>query len=195
MAAVASLSRLISSNIAAFRRVAPRRVNLTPEMRIDPRFKRDQLAMQVSYPWGGLSLSFRGEAPECSAIHFAASRSVTKPLIASVSPSGQRTSTPHPLPGFFRTRNVGCCSNICSLCAAGRQLQASYPVASVRKEARQHKLPWILSAYGIRTARINTRKSGNWAIGVVEPNDRCAFCPCPDSPSRIANGCVSNDNT
>jgi hypothetical protein len=64
---------------------------------------------------------------ECSAIHLTASCSVMKPLIASVSPSGHRTSTPQPDPGFFRATKVGRCSNIQRICACGGPVQASYP--------------------------------------------------------------------
>jgi hypothetical protein len=64
---------------------------------------------------------------ECSAIHLAASCSVTKPLITSVSPSGHRISIPQPVPGFFRAMKVGRCSNIRRICAHGASVQASNP--------------------------------------------------------------------
>jgi hypothetical protein len=44
-----------------------------------------------------------------------------------VSPSGQRISTPHPDPGFFRATKVGRCSAILRICACGGPVQASYP--------------------------------------------------------------------
>src|ERR1700690_598698 len=50
-----------------------------------------------------------------------------KPLIASVSPSGHRISTPQPDPGFFRATKVGRCSDITRICACGLPIQASYP--------------------------------------------------------------------
>src|SRR5260370_5321773 len=62
--------------------------------------------------WGDLSFVFPCNALECSAIHLAASCSVIKPLITSVSPSGHRISTPQPDPGFFRATKVGRCSDV-----------------------------------------------------------------------------------
>jgi hypothetical protein len=56
----------------------------------------------------------------CSVIHLSASYSVINPLIASVSPSGHKISTPQPDPGFFRATKVGRCSDIPRLCAACR---------------------------------------------------------------------------
>jgi hypothetical protein len=72
-------------------------------------------------------LVFPCHALECSAIHLAASCSVMKPLITSVSPSGHKISTPQPDPGFFRATKVGRCSDILRLCACGGPVQASYP--------------------------------------------------------------------
>jgi len=66
-------------------------------------------------------------ALECSAIHLTASCSVMNPLIASVSPSGHRISTPQPDPGFFRATKLGRCSDILRICACGGPVQASYP--------------------------------------------------------------------
>ena len=65
----------------------------------------------------------------CSPIHLTASYSVIKPLIASVSPSGHRISTPQPDPGFFRATKVGRCSDITPICARGLPIQASDPAA------------------------------------------------------------------
>ena len=62
--------------------------------------------------WEALSFVFSSHVLECSAIHLAASCSVMKPLITSVSPSGHRISIPQPVPGFFRAMKVGGCSNI-----------------------------------------------------------------------------------
>ena len=50
-----------------------------------------------------------------------------KPLIASVSPSGHRISTPQPNPGFFRATKVGRCSDIPRICAYGSPVQGSHP--------------------------------------------------------------------
>jgi hypothetical protein len=74
-----------------------------------------------------LSFAFPCQALECSAIHLTASCSVIKPLIASVSPSGHRISTPQPDPGFFRATKVGRCSDIPRICACGGPVQASDP--------------------------------------------------------------------
>jgi hypothetical protein len=63
----------------------------------------------------------------CSVIHLSASYSAIKPLMASVSPSGQRISTSQPVPGFFRATKVGRCSDILRICACGGSVQASYP--------------------------------------------------------------------
>jgi hypothetical protein len=63
----------------------------------------------------------------CSAIHLTASCSVAKPLTTSVSPSGQRISTPQPEPGFFRATKTGRCSDIPRIWACGGPVQASYP--------------------------------------------------------------------
>jgi hypothetical protein len=76
---------------------------------------------------GDLSFVFPGHAFECSAIHLAASCSVMKPLITSVSPSGHKISTPQPDPGFFRATKVGRCSDILRICACGVSVQARYP--------------------------------------------------------------------
>ena len=65
----------------------------------------------------------------CSVIHLSASYSAIKPLMASVSPSGQRISTSQPVPGFFRATKVGRCSDILRICACGGPVQASYPAA------------------------------------------------------------------
>jgi hypothetical protein len=51
-----------------------------------------------------LYLLFSLQLSECSVIQSATAFSVAKPLITSVSPSGQRTSTTQPDPGFFRAR-------------------------------------------------------------------------------------------
>ena len=66
-----------------------------------------------------LYLLFSLQLSECSAIHSATAFSVAKPLITSVSPSGQRTSTTQPNPGFFRATKVGRCSYIFRICACG----------------------------------------------------------------------------
>ena len=63
-------------------------------------------------------LLFPCQPSECS-IHLTASCSVIKPLINSVSPSGQRISTSQPDPGFFRATKVGRCSDILGICAYG----------------------------------------------------------------------------
>ena len=77
--------------------------------------------------WGGSSFVFPCHALECSAIHLPASCSVRKPLITSVSPSGHRISISQPVPGFFRAKKVGRCSNILRICACGGPVQDSYP--------------------------------------------------------------------
>ena len=74
-----------------------------------------------------LSFVFSSHVLECSAIHLAASCSVMKPLITSVSPSGHRISIPQPVPGFFRAPKVGRCSNIPSSMNRWRPVQASHP--------------------------------------------------------------------
>jgi hypothetical protein len=74
-----------------------------------------------------LSSVFPCRAFECSAIQLAASCSVVKPLITSVSPSGHRISIPQPVPGFFRAMKVGSCSSIRRICTYGSPIQASYP--------------------------------------------------------------------
>ena len=78
---------------------------------------------------GGLvsHLLFSCQLSECLANHSAASFSLAKPLITSVSPSGQRTSITQPNPGFFRATKVGRCSDILRICAYGCAVQASYP--------------------------------------------------------------------
>ena len=81
-------------------------------------------------PFGVVRHSYFPAAPfecSCSVIHLSASYSVIKPLIASISPSGHRISTPQPDPGFFRATKVGRCSDILRICACGGQVQASYP--------------------------------------------------------------------
>ena len=78
---------------------------------------------------GRFIAGFPWQASECSAIHLAASCSVTKPLITSVSPSGHRISIAQPVPGFFRTKKVGRSSNILRICACGGPVQDSYPAA------------------------------------------------------------------
>ena len=89
---------------------------------------------------------FPCHALECSAIHLAASCSVMKPLITSVSPSGHRISTPQPDPGFFRAQKVGRCSDITRICAYGGPVQASYPatiddeIAMTRSNRRPFRL-------------------------------------------------------
>jgi hypothetical protein len=52
-------------------------------------------------------LLFSCQVSECLSIHSAACFSVVKPLITSVSPSGQRISTTQPSPGFFRATKMG----------------------------------------------------------------------------------------
>ena len=65
-----------------------------------------------------LYLLFSCQPLECSAIQSAAAFSVAKPLITSVSPSGQRISTTQPTPGLpFRATKVGRCSGIFRICA------------------------------------------------------------------------------
>jgi hypothetical protein len=70
---------------------------------------------------------FPTRSSECLAIHSAACFSVAKPLTTSVSPSGQRTSTTQPNPGFFRGTKVGRCSDILRICACAGPVQASHP--------------------------------------------------------------------
>ena len=66
---------------------------------------------------------------ECLAAHSAACCLVVKPLITSVSPSGQRISTTQPSPGGlpFLTPKTGRCSDIQRICAYGGPVQASHP--------------------------------------------------------------------
>src|ERR1700726_55816 len=72
-------------------------------------------------------LLFSCQVSECLATHSAACFSVVKPLITSVSPSGQRISTTQPSPGFFRATKMGRYSDIVRMCAYGGPVQASYP--------------------------------------------------------------------
>src|ERR1700682_6315546 len=80
--------------------------------------------------WGlvGHLLSSR-QFSECLAAHSAACCLVVKPLITSVSPSGQRISTTQPSPGGlpFLTPKAGRCSDILRICAYGGPVQASHP--------------------------------------------------------------------
>jgi hypothetical protein len=100
-------------------------VRLLPRRNVYDRF--GELVGVPGAFWGGLSFVFSCQALECSAIHLAASCSVTKPLIASVSPSGHSISTPQPNPGFFLATKVGRCSDIVRVCAYGLRIQASHP--------------------------------------------------------------------
>jgi hypothetical protein len=79
-------------------------------------------------------LLFSCQTFECSAIHLAASCSAIKPLITSVSPSGQRTSITQPDPGFFRATKVGRCSDIPQICAYCTPVQDTVPLPNASSQ-------------------------------------------------------------
>jgi hypothetical protein len=81
-----------------------------------------------------------------------------KPLIASVSPSDHRISTPQPEPGFFRATKVGRCSDILRICAYGGPVQASYPAPI--------KLTHLADASPISRDVLNIAPAGDVAIGL-----------------------------
>jgi hypothetical protein len=123
--------------------------------------------------WGlvGHLLSAR-QFSECLAAHSAACCLVVKPLITSVSPSGQRISTTQPSPGGlpFLTPKTGRCSDIQRICAYGGPVQASHP-ATIKLThypaiaAFGMRYPWNDALFiGIvrdGTSRLSTRPSGD----------------------------------
>ena len=72
-------------------------------------------------------LLFSCQVSECLSTHSAACFSVVKPLITSVSPSGQRISTTQPSPGFFRATKMGRYSDILRIWAYGGPVQVGFP--------------------------------------------------------------------
>jgi hypothetical protein len=117
---------------------------------IESRGSRRQSASDVRAEFRGHSV-FPTRSSECLAIHSAACFSVAKPLTTSVSPSGQRTSTTQPSPGFFRATKTGRCSDIRRICACGAPDQASLAALSV-----------AATAMGIPQARYSGLVGGVW---------------------------------
>ena len=117
-------------------------------------------------PAGSRRRVFRGHSvfstrsSECLAIHSAACFSVAKPLTTSVSPSGQRTSTTQPSPGFFRATKTGRCSDIRQICACGAPDQASLAALSVAAMRPGESREFVILAWAVESGSRRSKANG-----------------------------------